>query len=73
MSNAQRDRRTTTRREFKLHDFLAIRDYLLDRRDDLLASGFRIDAKATSEEISMLNMLIAQAANAAADVTNCKL
>lgn len=52
---------TLTRSEQKLRDLLTIRSYLRDRRDELLASNFRIDAKVIGDEISRLNRLIAEA------------
>jgi len=52
---------TLTRSEQKLRDLLTIRSYLRDRRDELLASNFRIDAKVIGDEIGRLNLLIAEA------------
>ena len=51
----------TTRSDQKLRDLLTIRSYLRDRRDELLASNFRIDAKVIGDEIGRLNLLIAEA------------
>jgi hypothetical protein len=50
-----------TAREQKLRDLLTIRSYLRDRRDELLADRFLIDAKVIGDEISRLNLLIAEA------------
>jgi hypothetical protein len=55
------DIKPDTAREQKLRDLLTIRSYLRDRRDDLLASSFRIDAKVIGDEVSRLNLLIAEA------------
>jgi len=52
---------TLTRSDQKLRDLLTIRSYLRDRRDELLASNFRIDAKVIGDEIGRLNLLIAEA------------
>lgn len=52
---------TLTRSEQKLRDLLTIRSYLRDRRDELLADRFLIDAKVIGDEISRLNLLIAEA------------
>jgi hypothetical protein len=52
---------TLTRSDQKLRDLLKIRSYLRDRRDELLASNFLIDAKVIGDEVSRLNNLIAEA------------
>jgi hypothetical protein len=59
MTRTENDEPDTTR-EQKLRDLLTIRSYLRDRRDELLASNFRIDAKVIGDEIGRLNLLIAE-------------
>ena len=48
-------------RDKKLRDLLTIRDYLRERRDALLADRHYIDAKVIGDEVSRLNILIAEA------------
>ena len=56
MTNTQPDTR-----EQKLRDLQTIRDYLRDRRDELHKQGWHINAKQIGDEVSRLNILIAQA------------
>ena len=55
------DTQPDTARDPSLRDLLTIRSYLRDRRDELLASNFLIDAKVIGKQISRLNKLIAEA------------
>ena len=50
-----------TRTEQKIRNLVAIRSYLRDRRDGLLADRCYIDAKVIGDEVSRLNRLIAEA------------
>ncbi len=61
MTHTEDTQPNTTRSEQKLRDLLTIRSYLRDRRDELLASNFLIDAKVIGKQISRLNKLIAEA------------
>jgi hypothetical protein len=61
MTHTEDDQTDNTTREQKLRDLLTIRSYLRDRRDELLADRFLIDAKVIGDEISRLNLLIAEA------------
>jgi hypothetical protein len=61
MTHTEDDQTDNTTREQKLRDMLTIRSYLRDRRDELLADRFLIDAKVIGDEISRLNLLIAEA------------
>ena len=56
MTNAQPDTR-----DQKLRDLITIRDYLRDRRDELHKQGWHGDAKQIGDEVSRLNILIAEA------------
>ena len=61
MKHTEHTQTDTTRSDQKLRDLLTIRSYLRDRRDELLADRFLIDAKVIGDEISRLNLLIAEA------------
>jgi hypothetical protein len=61
MTHTEHTQTDTTRSDQKLRDLLTIRSYLRDRRDELLADRFLIDAKVIGDEISRLNLLIAEA------------
>ena len=50
-----------TRTEQKIRNLVAIRSYLRERRDALLADRCYIDAKVIGDEVSRLNRLIAEA------------
>lgn len=56
MTNTQHDNR-----EQKLRDMRTIRDYLRDRRDELHEQGWHGNAKQIGDEVSRLNILIAEA------------
>lgn len=45
----------------KLRDLITIRDYLRDRRDELHEQGWHNNAKQIGDEVSRLNLLIAEA------------
>ena len=45
----------------EIDDLLTIRNYLRDRRDDLLSKGWHGDSKTVADEVERLNKLIAKA------------
>ena len=50
-----------TRTEQKIRNLVSIRSYLRDRRDELHEQGWHGDAKQIGDEVSRLNLLIAEA------------
>ena len=64
MTNTEPDTREDdglTRTEQKIRDLVAVRIYLRDRRDALHEQGWHGDAKVIGDEVSRLNLLIAEA------------